>query len=496
MSSKLIYYNDARHYYLYVFEPPMSMEDAWRPVDEVLGTSVTTLSYGVEREDGIFYPSKKTLQFGSDRRPFKGEALEWRAWKNMKSLEAKGLDPLQVLIDRAHDKNLEFTASLRMANWGGLDKSLKIDMSGGRANYINKKVREHILGVLTELANDYDIDSLEMDFAFVPYYFHPDEATENLDVMTELIESVREMVATSYNRNLQLGARILPTERTNINGGLDPRTWIKSGLVDFLMPMWYQVFELDPDMPLDWIIQLSKNTDVEIYGMLMPHKIQEGRRSLFGQWLNASPEMMNAAASNFYEKGVDGLCTWFMKWPLGDKERSTLSNIGDRELLKHSNKEYVIRRNEDGGDPEFNKQGMSASNLGYTSSLPLELKYEDLGQPKDLQFYLSDDFDSSSDILNEITLNLQFKDIVSEDKLEIRLNGNSLENEPCVREYSNVTAPYQGQWLKFDLMNLKPIQGQNVLELTLLSRPDELEGDILLEDVELNVKYGSYPSRL
>ena len=47
------------------------------------------------------------------------------------------------------------------------------------------------------------------------------------------------------------------------------------------MPMWYQVFELDPDMPLDWVIQLSENTDVEIYGMLMPYKIQEGRRSLF-----------------------------------------------------------------------------------------------------------------------------------------------------------------------------------------------------------------------
>ena len=176
MTSKLIYYNDARHYYLYVFEPPMSMEDAWRPVDEVLGTSVTTLSYGVEREDGIFYPSKKTMQFGTDRRPFKGEALEWRAWKNMKSLEEKGLDPLQVLIDRAHDKGLEFMASLRMANWGGLDQSLKIDIPEGRADYINKEVRQHIFGVLTELTNDYDIDSLEMDFAFVPYYFHPDQA--------------------------------------------------------------------------------------------------------------------------------------------------------------------------------------------------------------------------------------------------------------------------------------------------------------------------------
>ena len=496
MTSKLIYYNDARHYYLYVFEPPMSMEDAWKPVDEVLGTSVTTLSYGVEREDGIFYPSKKTVQFGADRRPFKGESLEWRAWKNMKSLEAKGLDPLQVLIDRSHDKGLEFMASLRMANWGGLDKSLKIDMPEGRANYSNKEVRQHILGVLSELANDYDIDSLEMDFAFVPYYFHPDEAKENVDIMTELVESVREMVSKSNNKNLQLGARILPTEETNLNGGLDPRTWIKSGLVDFVMPMWYQVFELDPDMPLDWVIQLSENTDVEIYGMLMPYKIQEGRRSLFGQWLNASPEMMNAAALNFYNKGVDGLCTWFMKWPLGDNERSTLSNIGDRELLKYSNKHYIVRRNEEGGDPEYNKHGMSASNLGYTSSLPLELKYDELGQSKEVQFYLSDDFESSFEILNQVTLKLQIRDIVSEDELVIKLNGKSLNGQPCVREYANVTSPYQGQWLNFDLMGLKPVKGENVLELTLVSRPDELEGDILLEDVELIVQYGSYPSRL
>ena len=46
---RTIYFNDARHYYLFVFEPPMTMEDAWRPVDEVAGTSVDTFCYGVER---------------------------------------------------------------------------------------------------------------------------------------------------------------------------------------------------------------------------------------------------------------------------------------------------------------------------------------------------------------------------------------------------------------------------------------------------------------
>ncbi len=55
---RTIYFNDARHYYLFVFEPPMKMEDAWRPIDEVAGTAVDTFSYGVERGDGLFYPSK------------------------------------------------------------------------------------------------------------------------------------------------------------------------------------------------------------------------------------------------------------------------------------------------------------------------------------------------------------------------------------------------------------------------------------------------------
>ena len=52
------------------------------------------------------------------------------------------------------------------------------------------------------------------------------------------------------------------------------------------------------------------------------------------------------------------------------------------------------------------------------------------------------------------------------------------------------------QWVNFNLMEYMPVKGQNTLELTLVSRPDQLEADILLEDVELVIKYGSYPSRL
>ena len=55
---RTIYFNDARHYYLFVFEPPMALEDAWIPIDECAGTAVDTFIYGVARVDGVFYPSK------------------------------------------------------------------------------------------------------------------------------------------------------------------------------------------------------------------------------------------------------------------------------------------------------------------------------------------------------------------------------------------------------------------------------------------------------
>ena len=44
---KLIYYNDSRHYSFYRYDPPMSLHQLRQPVDEILGTGVDTLFYGL-----------------------------------------------------------------------------------------------------------------------------------------------------------------------------------------------------------------------------------------------------------------------------------------------------------------------------------------------------------------------------------------------------------------------------------------------------------------
>ena len=479
---RTIYFNDARHYYLFVFDPPMTLEQAWLPIDEVAGTAVDTFIYGVEREDGIFYPSTATTQFGEDRRPFQ-EAYEWRTWRNMKSLEERGIDPLRVLIDRAHDKGMEFIASLRMAAWAGIDPSLRINREGGRANFAHQEVRDHGMAVLKELARDYPTDGVELDFAFAPHYFELDQARDNLSLMTDYVRQVSDMVKGRPGGPGVVGARVLPTEEMCLNAGLDVRAWLREGLVDFVVPLWYQTFTLDPNMPVEWIVEAAHDAEVSVYGMLQPYAWDEGRR--FYTIEKAGPEMMRAAAANFFDMGVDGLYTWFMSWPLGDAERRTLAELGDPDLIKEGTKHYRLRRQDD-----------HAARIGYPAAIPLKIPSGKPGVFHAIPFYLADDIDGASDRIRQVLLKINISDLVSADKLSMTLNGRSLAGETCLRTYDITPAPYAGQWLEFQLQDVRPRKGHNVLEVSLDGRPAELEGAVTVEDMEIIVEYGPYPSRL
>lgn len=142
---RTIYFNDARHYYLYAFEPPITMEDAWVPIDECAGTAVDTFIYGVQ-SGGLFYPSRVGRRFGEEnQRPFES-AIGWRVWENMQSLIDRGFDPLTVLIDRAHDKGMDFFASMRLGSYLGIDPAH--DLKSGGWGWVHPEVRDHQFAVL------------------------------------------------------------------------------------------------------------------------------------------------------------------------------------------------------------------------------------------------------------------------------------------------------------------------------------------------------------
>ena len=192
---RTIYFNDARLYYLFVFEPPMKLEDAWVPIDECAGTTVNTFAYGVARGDGLFYPSKIGRRFGEDIRPF-NHCAYYRVWENMQSLMARGLDPLQVLIDRAREKEMDFFASIRMGSHGGMNPKHKIE-AGGRG-IAHREVRDHQFAIFEELATRYKVDGIELDFSAAPggmaHYLREEDVEEYTPVLTDYVRKISEMV--------------------------------------------------------------------------------------------------------------------------------------------------------------------------------------------------------------------------------------------------------------------------------------------------------------
>ena len=481
---RVIYFNDARHYYLYVFEPPMKLQDAWRPVDEVAGTTVNTFIYGVERGDGLFYPSKIGMRFGADIRPFDFAAY-WRTWENMQSLIDRGLDPLKVLIDRAHAKGMDFFASLRMSAYGGMNKKLQVP-EGGRG-IAHPEIRDHQFAVLEELATQYNVEGVELDFAAAPGGMPPllraEDVTEFTPVITDYIRKISKMVRSRSGKPGQLGARVYPTEQMCQKQGLDVQTWLREGLIDYVAPMLYLEFKLDPDMPIDWLIQAAHAADVAVYGVLQPY-VRDGSTGNSDP-VFATPEMLRAASANYWDKGVDGLYAWSMPWPLGDAQRRVLAEIGDPELIKEQSKLYVLRA-----------RAKEATELGYDAALPLAIPSANPNKRYPIDFYIADDIEGLSDRIRQVTLKLKIDNLVSADRLTILLNGKSLERETCLREFGNNIGPYEGECLEFHLREVRPRKGKNVLEISLDGRPSGLGGGVSVKGFEILVEYGPYPSVL
>ena len=477
---RTIYFNDARHYYLFVYDPPMRMEDAWVPVDEVAGTAVDTFSYGVSRGDGLFYPTKVGLEWGSDRKPFQS-AYEWRCWENMQSLIARGLDPLQVLVDRAHEKGMDFFASLRLGGYGGMNPDHNV-ANGGRG-FVHTEMRDHIHALVEELATRYDVEGVELDFAAAPggsaHCLNLDEAAEQASVLTNFVRDSAAAIRGRPGDPGLVGARVYPTLALNQRAGLDVGTWLSEGLPDFVVPMAYSCFVLDAQMPIDWIVEACHQHDVSVYGMLQPY-FGDGRRNNT-KVEHATPEMMRAAASNFWQAGVDGMYTWFMPRPLEDAQRRILTDIGDPDLAKEGNKHYFLRQRPENKD-----------SFVYDAELPVVIPGPDSGKTYEIAFTTSDD--PRNERISRMVLKINVSDLVTQDRFETNLNGVSLESEPCRRTARTYDA-YTGVWLEFDLNQVRPRRGANTLQFSLRERPDGFGGGISIDDVELIVEYDVFPGR-
>lgn len=480
---RLIFYDDARHYHYYVYEPPMSMREATATIDAVAGTGVDTFVWGFGVGPTVFHDSKHADVFAAHLDVI-GDVASWRACENTMSLINRGCDPLDVMIDRAHEVGMDFIGSLRLThssdpadvtnahNWQfKIDHPewvLEGDDSPDRKNAFNWKypeVRAERFAIAEETITRYDVDGLELDLTFGPYYFEADEVADNVHVLTDFIRDLRDIAkkeAERRGRPIDIGARLLPTLKANNDTGFDVETWLREGLLDFVVPNVYSHMPIDPDFPFEWVLDLARASGCEVYPA-MGSVLGANREEYAGL------EYYRATASTYWSRGADALYLPWFPWPIGPEQRQILSEIGDPDVLFEKSKRYYMAPRQD-----------QCVKFGYEAPLPVQLDAGADTTPATVCLTVAKDSAGA-----DATLTLKLGESTSHDEMSVSFNGSELSLDDA----TYTTYGYDYSTLEFELDWDDLVDGVNELSVAVLSRPARLSSVVTLLGVEIAVDY-------
>ena len=279
------------------------------------------------------------------------------------ALKKLGTDPLAVVVDYAHQNNIEFFWSYRMndpedsyVNWdlsrrkrqhpkwlmgvkSDWDHTKQTEAKTWWAlwDFSRPEVRDHILRIFEDVCQRYDIDGIELDFIRHPLYFRPNldghpAKPEHVAMMTDLVRRIRAMTeyeAARRGRPILVSARSPLSVESGLSIGLDVPTYLKEDLIDILIAGQDYV-QMGVAASLKDMVDLGHQYQVPVYALIVPPKpyaVYSDNRAWRG------------AAMNRWYWGADGIYTFNLS-PTAPDER--FRHFGSVETLKGLDKIYGI----------------------------------------------------------------------------------------------------------------------------------------------------------
>ncbi len=319
-------------------------------------------------------------------------------------------------------------------------------------DYAVPQVREHMTNIIVELLSRFDVDGIELDYMRHPAFFRIEEAYANRHLMTDMIRDVRgqmDRISQDKGKPLDLIVRVPPTLRDCERTGLDVAAWITDDLVDILIAGGGFIgFE----MPMRQFVEAASGTSTQVYGCL------EGLRP------NVDELTMRAMAARYWEHGVDGLYLFNYYSMPQEWKRDVLGRLVDVDTLARLEKRYEMDQR---GNVRTTRQlGYSFQNAIPATQVPLALQTTSVGPSTVVRMDIADDLETaaSDGALGRCTLGLLFESLCPGDRIDIHLNGTSLDWADAARGSDGWTrAGYAPGWNGFpSKLTTEPVPGDTV----------------------------------
>ena len=431
---------------------------------------------------------------------------EQRKRTNLNGLIEDHGGPVTLIARLCHDAGLRFFPSVRMNEHYGMEESspnygrlrrehpeLCIGKPGEQIphgclewgirtglDYSTDGAREHMLRIVFELIERFDIDGIELDFMRHPAFFRIEEAYAQRYLMTDLVRQVRHKVETEgavKGRELSLAVRVPPTLGDCARIGLDVAEWVRQGLVDLLIAGGGFI---PFTMPIRSFVEAAQGTPCRVYGCF------EGLRPLLDE------DAMQALAARYWEAGVDGLYFFnYYSMPAAWR-RDFLGQLADPAALARADKQYQLDTGILNPDTQL---GYSFANAIPRVQLPARLLPTPGGRGLVLTIDIADDLDAAAadDGPRACTLGLGFAELPGDCELHVTLNGHELLWGDAVRPTEPWTrTSYDPDWSTYPSgVERMPVEAESIVFVT--SAPPLKQG---VNEVEIRLEKGAELSLL
>lgn len=392
------------------------------------GTQIDALWWDLGRLGNVFYPSK-FLNLAENR--------------GLKKWREQGIDMVGRLVQETKKRNLECFWHHRVsevdvrgdglgAAWKGAadplkqahpDWTLKCWWRHGLWNFAVPAVRQYTVDSLREVAERYDFDGIQLDFARHVPCLPLGHQWELRHQLTDLVRGVRRMlseVEKQRGRPFLLAAKVPQNLKGCRIDGFDVEAWASENLID-IFTLGSRSLEVD----FAAFRRITAGRDIKLQACFDDHHASDGYRY-------PPIELLRGVFGNWWQQGADSVCTFnwsnappeaqckvgddFLPGPLSQGQ--AYHEVGSPATLRLKDKIFPVERR--GGYP------WAEGYFNRNDDAPLPASLTGDGQPLAIRLRIGDDLPACADKVQRAMLRAVLFGAGPDEQLELRLNGRVL----------------------------------------------------------------------